>query len=276
MTRDTSISAREREVAALYAGGATYHIIATQLFIAPATVRSHLAAIYRKLKVSSKLELKARLDGDIDHAKSQIDQAAVISELALRLEEGVSRENALRSVLRIISSSNGDLNAVIPSILRYALELCDADAGLLHEYRQNSRFCPLFTEGLSQKTQDRLVKGGEFTADPKTPLGRVVAHREVVNVVDRKSAEPSSHGPFRIAASDFDAVRSMVAIPMLAGDELLGAFVMVRHQVRPFAGDVTRLASIFAEQSIVAIKNAQLISALRNVIQPVGVDEVLA
>ncbi len=277
MTRDTSLSEREQEVATLYGGGATYHIIATQLFIAPATVRSHLAAIYRKLKVSSKLELKARLDGGIDQANPQIDQAAVISELALRLEEGISREKALSAVLRIISSSNGNLDAVIPSILGYAVELCHADSGILMEYRQNGQFCSSFTTGISRQFQDWLDQAKEFTASPQTGLGRLAKHREVVNIVDVQSEEIyRSDDPLRYATAVLGGVRALVAIPMLAGDELVGAFTIFRHQVRPFTEDVTRLASIFADQSVIAIKNAQMMSALRNATHPEGVDAVLA
>lgn len=63
-----SLSAREHEIALAYAGGATYQQIADRLCIAPSTVRTHLSALYRKLGVSSKLELLARLHGAAEAA----------------------------------------------------------------------------------------------------------------------------------------------------------------------------------------------------------------
>ena len=89
-----------------------------------------MAAIYRKLELSSKLELRARLDGLKTLTRVQTDHAAVISELALSLEEAISREKAVSAVLRIISGSGGDIDAVMPSILGNALELCDAEFGI--------------------------------------------------------------------------------------------------------------------------------------------------
>ncbi len=257
------LSSRENEIAILYAGGDTYNIIAKQLFIAPSTVRSHLAAIYRKLKLSSKLELKARLDGDFALANPMTDETAIISELALRLDDGISREKALSAVLRIISGSDGDLNTVIPAILGYALELCDAEFGIMFKYNKEGRFSANFTKGISQECQDWLDKEGEFTAGPKTALDYLVVHREVVNVVDLQSSEFYTDTPLQHATVVLGGARSFVAIPMLAGDDLVGAFNIYRRQVRPFTEGITRLASMFADQSVIAIKNAQLISALR-------------
>lgn len=111
MPVEHTLSPRELQIAKSYAAGATYHIIANELGIAPSTVRTHLAAIYRKLEVSSKIELLVRLD-----------------------------EKPTRP--------RGDLDAVMPSILRYGLELCDAEFGILFEYRQNRRFCTTFTLGI--------------------------------------------------------------------------------------------------------------------------------
>ena len=125
--KNNGLTPREREIAKAYANGDNYHRIAERLFIAPSTVRTHLATIYRKIGVSSKLELHKVLEGRSLQYVAEGDQAAVISELALSLEEAISRERALGEVLRIISGSNGELEKVIAAVLGYALELCDAE-----------------------------------------------------------------------------------------------------------------------------------------------------
>ena len=79
-------------------------------------MRTHLATIYRKLEVSSKLELLTRLGGNAPQPRSQTELNSVISELVLGLEEAISREEALSEVLRIISMAQGDINEVMLSL----------------------------------------------------------------------------------------------------------------------------------------------------------------
>ena len=61
-TRISSLSSRELQIARAYAAGNGYRIIAERLFIAPSTVRTHLNTIYRKLGVSSKVDLLRALE----------------------------------------------------------------------------------------------------------------------------------------------------------------------------------------------------------------------
>ncbi len=261
---DTILSPRELEIAQSYARGRTYHAIAERLHIAPSTVRTHLAAIYRKLEVSSKLELHARLDGASPPAETQTDHGAVISELALSLEEAIGRERALSEVLRIISRSRGDTEAVMAAILGHALELCDAEFGILFEYHGDRRFSARFTRGIPQGFRDWLDRQGVFTAGKATGLGRMETVRDVVNIVDVRSEELyRTDDPLRLATADLGGARSFVAIPMLSGDGLVGAFTIYRQQVRPFNAQVTALAHTFADQSVIALDNARMISELR-------------
>ena len=139
MSPEDILSPREIEIASAYAQGDTYQAIAARLGIAPSTVRTHLATIYRKLEVSSKLELHSRLGGALPTSEMLTDHAAVISDLALSLEESLRREQALAEVLRIISRSRGDIDAVMSSILGFALDLCEAEFGILFDYRGEVR-----------------------------------------------------------------------------------------------------------------------------------------
>ncbi|MEM8842713.1 MAG: GAF domain-containing protein, partial [Pseudomonadota bacterium] len=69
--------------------------------------------------------------------------------------------------------------------------------------------------------------------------------------------------PLRCATADLGGARSFVAIPMLAGDSLVGAFTIYRQTVRPFSDDTTRLAQMFAAQSVIALENARMIKAIQ-------------
>lgn len=265
MLDQSELSPREQEIAQSYASGASYQDIALVLCIAPSTVRTHLATIYRKLEVSSKLELANRLSGAAAAPRNQAEMSSVISELALSLEEALSREKALSEVLRIISASHGDLDLVMPSILGYALELCDAEFGILFEYRQNREFLASFTLGIPQAFQDWFDESGTFGVSPQTGLGRMCNQREVINIIDVKSeAIYRSDDPLRFATVELGGARSFAAIPMLAADRLVGAFCIYRQTVRPFSDDTLRLAQLFAAQSVIALENARLISGSRD------------
>lgn len=268
MSEQVDLSPRELQIAQFYAGGATYQTIADTLCIAPSTVRTHLATIYRKLEVPSKLELATRLSGEARQPRNQAELTSVISELALNLEEAISGEKALGEVLRIIGAARGDLDAVMPLILTYALELCDAEFGVLFEYRQNCRFCANHTLGIPQPFKTWLDDQAVFTVSPRTGLGRMDEQRTLVNIMDVKSEDTyRTDDPLRHATVDLGGARFFVAIPMLAGEALIGAFTIYRQTVRPFSDDTTRLAQIFAAQSVIALENARMIRAMREVAQ---------
>ena len=156
---DGTLSQRELEIARAYATGQTYHQIARHFHIAPSTVRTHLATIYRKLGVSSKIELHAVLSGAtaIEIPQGE-ERESLISELALSLEEAISRERALGEVLRIISRSQGQLADVIASVLDHALELCDAEFGILFEYSDRKGYTAAYSKGgeFRREVQHRL------------------------------------------------------------------------------------------------------------------------
>lgn len=265
MSDEPALSPREIEIAGEYAAGATYQAIAERLCIAPSTVRTHLATIYRKLEVSSKLELRARLDGEASPSDETLDHASVISELALDLEDALSRERALSEVLTIIGASRGDLDRVIPAILQYALELCDAEFGILFQCEEPDRFRASFTSGIPSAFETWFTERGAFTPGPGTAMGRMSVTREVVNIVDVR-AEPIAHSddPLRQATIDLGGARSFVAIPMLSGETLVGAFSIYRQKIRPFDEAAIRLAGIFAGQGAIALENARLMSELRD------------
>jgi DNA-binding CsgD family transcriptional regulator/GAF domain-containing protein len=260
MFGETDLSPREQQIAEHYAAGCSYQQIAADLHIAPSTVRTHLAAIYRKLEVSSKVELANRLNGATVTPRGEVDHAAIISELALSLEEALSREKALSEVLRIIGASQGDLNFVMPAILRYALELCDAEFGILFEVQNHKRFRASFTLGIPEAFQDWLDESGTFSVSDQTGLGRMVAQRAVINILDVRSERLyRTDDPLRFATADLGGARSFVAIPMLAAERLVGAFTIYRQSVRPFSEDALRSAQMFAAQSVIALENARLV-----------------
>jgi len=258
------LTAREQEIARAYANGDNYHRIAERFYIAPSTVRTHLATIYRKLKISSKLDLHKFLEGVKPKHQSQDEQTALISELALSLEEAISRERALSEALRVISRSGGEIDDVIASVIGYTLDLCDAEFGILFECTPRNDSRATHFRKIPEPFRDWLIEQGEFQVSQQTGLGRMIANREVVNIADVRGEEIyRQRDPLRKATVELGGARSFTAIPMLAGDRLIGAFTIYRQQVRPFDSKSLELARMFADQSAIAIENARLMSDLR-------------
>lgn len=261
---DTGLSVREREIADAYAQGNNYRQIAERFFISPSTVRTHLATIYRKLGVSSKLELHEVLGGGALQSKSFEEQAILISELALGLEEAIGRQRALSEVLRIISRSEDEVEDVVTAVLGYALQLCDAQFGVLFSFNPEDGFKATHIKEIPQPFQDWFLEQSWFHVGAQTGLGRMAASNSIINIPDICAEEIYRYGdPLRDATADLGRARSFTAIPMLDGGHLIGAFTLYRQQVRPFDDKSLQLAQIFADQSVIAIENARLVSELR-------------
>ncbi|MAZ01667.1 MAG: histidine kinase [Sneathiella sp.] len=253
------------EIATACARGEHYQQIAEYFGIAPSTVRTHLTTIYRKLRVSSKIELHKVLEGEKTKSKTSEEQAMLISELALGLEEAISRERAVSEVLSIISRAGGDVQEVISAVLGYTLELCDAQFGILFSYNPKRGFKATYIKEIPLAFQTWLAEHDWFQVSPNTGLGRMVSAADIINIGDVRGEEIYRHGdPLRDATANLGGARSFTAIPMLSKDGLIGAFTIYRQQVRPFDDRSLRLASIFADQSVIAIENARLVSEVRS------------
>lgn len=260
-SKDALLGPRERQIAEAYARGASYREIAECLNIAPSTVRTHLGTIYRKLGVTSKIELLENLDGIDRGAGAKRDDSETIAELALNLEEALRRERVLGEVLAIISRSRGDVAKVIASVLDYALDLCDAEFGILFEFTAGAGFRAAHMRRIPEPFKNWLEAQGTFPVSPATSLGRVETGMTPVNIIDVRSEDIYRAGdPLRHATAELGGARSFVAIPVLAGTDLLGAFTIYRKELRPFDQRNLDLVQVFADQSAIAIENARLLS----------------
>ena len=214
--------------------------------------------------MSSKLELHARLEGAPPYPEVRTDHAAIISELALNLEEALRREAALAEVLRIISRARGETGAVMSAILGFALELCEAEFGILFDYHGDRRYAASHSRGIPRPFLDWLAEQGTFAVSPQTGLGRIAASHGIVNIYDVRAEEIfRTDDPLRYATAILGGARCFVAIPMMSGDRLVGAFTIYRQSVRPFGEQAIALAQTFADQSVIALDNARMVSALR-------------
>lgn len=257
-----TLSKRELEVAAAYADGSSYKEIARDLGISPTTVRSHLRTVYGKLNVTSKIALAQMLADPGEFAPLK-DESGLTADLALELDEAMRRERMMAHVLRIISQKESNLDDVLDAVLDHALEICEAEFGILMAHQGDYAFTEMRSRNINRAFAKWLAEQGQFTPGPKTAVARAALSLAPVSVAD-VSGEGTSwdENPLRMATVEYGHARSLAAIPMMAGGRLIGVFSVYRTRVHPFNDRALELAQAFADQAAIAIENARQFAAM--------------
>lgn len=263
----SSLSSREREVAMLYAKGQTSKEIADKLCISPTTVRNHVATIYRKLEISNKTELvnlsseasKANLESGARSMGGNIAVAeASTSSLDRALAAAQAQQRATNDVLRVISHSPGDLDAIFDVILDYALQLSHSQLGIVWVYADDG-FIATGLKNVPEAFQEYL-QAETLAPGPKTGLGRMARQHRIIHIHDVRSEEAYREGdPLRKATAELGGARSFLAIPMIHQANLIGAFTIYRQEVKPFTEDELNLLQAFSDQAAIALTITRLI-----------------
>jgi GAF domain-containing protein len=202
-----------------------------------------------------------------------IENARLLNELRQRttdltertadLTEALEQQTATSEVLQVISSSPGDLEPVFETMLKKAVRICDAGFGNIH--RWDGEAIHLVATHNTPPAFAEARRRSPNPANPRTSIGRMVATKEVVHVVDA-SKEPGYaevRDASSVAAVELGGVRTALYVPMLKENELVGAFTLSRQEVRPFTDKQIELVKNFAAQAVIAIENARLLNELR-------------
>jgi adenylate cyclase len=205
--------------------------------------------------IQAELEL---MKGFADQAVIAIENARLLSELCQSLEQ----QTASADVLRIISSSPGELEPVFATILDKALHLCEAAFGFVTTYDGKR-----FQRAAERDVPDALaayLRGGMDRPLPGDAHWRLAAGEDLIHNIDQKDEDAYRVGnPLRRAVVDLGGARSAMVVALRKDKVLLGALTVYRKEVRPFTDQQIALLQSFAAQAVIAIENARLLNELR-------------
>ena len=211
-------------------------------------------------------EVRPFTDKQVALVTSFAAQAVIAIEntrLLSELRESLEQQTATSEVLKVISSSPGDLEPVFATMLENAVRICDAKFGNI--YRWDGGVGSLVAAHNTPAAFAEARRRAPFGGGTAGIIGRMVAAKKAVHIADLTTdrAYVERSNPATVAAVELGGVRTIMAVPMLKENELVGSFTLYRQEVRPFTDKQIALVTSFAAQAVIAIENARLLSELR-------------
>ena len=204
-------------------------------------------------------EVQPFTDKQIELVQNFAAQAVIAIEntrLFSELRESLKQQTATADVLKVISSSQGELHPVFSAMLENAVRICEAKFGQLYRF-DGGTFHLAAGVAIPPDYAEFLKKRGPFLPPTGSQLDLAMRTKRASYTADM-AADATPGSPARLGGA-----RSAIAVPMLKDDALVGAIIIYRQEVRPFTDKQIELVENFAAQAVIAIENTRLLSELR-------------
>ena len=221
----------------------------------------------QRIAIKTGDELEALADqfndmaGQLQESYSGLEKK--VEQRTHELSESLEQQTATSEVLRVISSSPGDLKPVFETMLANATRLCEAKFGFLW-LSDGDGFRAVALHGVPPALAEDYEREPVIHPGPQIPLGRLAETREVIQVADVRE-DPGYLKGYQpiVRLADVGGARTLLLVPMLKENVLVGAISIYREEVSPFSEKQTELVSNFASQAVIAIENVRLLTELR-------------
>ncbi len=222
--------------------------------------------------ILTRLQARPFTEKQIELVTTFADQAVIAIEnvrlfeaeqqRARELSKSLEQQTATSEVLRVISSSPGDLEPVFQTMLQNAARICEAKAGNI--YRWEDAGLRLVTSHNAPPAFAEMLRRVPLRATANNPVGRMLKTKTLVHTADLAAQQPyiEKSDPAIVAAVDLGKVRTQLSVPLLKEDEFIGAITLWRDEIRPFEAKQIELVQNFAAQAVIAIENARLLNEL--------------